>query len=65
MTSIDFRARGRGLAELWTLEPAIENKNFLKVDSFPKSSEKNEYAFQKFLISIIFELFDFEVRTST
>ncbi len=65
---IGLRARGRGFEELWSLEPAIENnviletKNFLKVDSFPESREKNEYAFQKILTSILFELFDFEVR---
>ncbi len=38
------------------------NQNFLKLDSFSESLEKNEYAFQKLLTSILFDLFDFEVR---
>jgi hypothetical protein len=59
---IGLQARGRGFAELWSLEPAIENQNFLKVDSFSESRESNEYAFQNILTSILFELFDLEVR---
>ncbi len=38
------------------------NQNFFKVDSFSESREKNEYAIQKILTSILFELFNFEVR---
>jgi hypothetical protein len=40
----------------------VETKNFFNVDSFSESRAKNEYAFQKILTSILFELFDFEVE---
>jgi hypothetical protein len=35
------------------------------IDSFSESPEKKEYAIEKVLTSILFELFDFEVQVST
>jgi hypothetical protein len=67
---IGVQRRGCGFVELWPLKPAIENcKNLrifelLMIDSSLESTEKQKYAIEKFLASLLFELFVFEVRIS-
>ncbi len=57
------RTRFCGVMVTWTRhwkQCNFENQNFFIIDSFSESPEKKEYAIEKVLTSLLFELFDFE-----